>query len=402
MGTVAAQLTWTDVSGSATGYEIRLVDGTLLASIPSGVFSYTVRGLQPGAQYTFIVRGVNSTGASPDSAPATITTTDKTVWEHLLNFGDSPYSVDTSGRTWQSFRLRSVAGSDSQKLEHRNVLLLDSTGDDSLGLIFEATSDGTANMGFQSAAVVVESFFAGNPFAWFNPAQGPQRETPSMNDINRSWTYAFSGFDPNDAVTFELVIRRPDQGRNITLVANAGRSDAQILLNNADSAITRFITHSVTGSDSYTLTLTSNTANWVGTINAMAVRVVRTLEDPQPVDPFAVWAASNGLPADRFAEQDGIPHLLRYALGGTRDSVVSALLPTLTLSPADTGVMMYFSFDRINDASLRYSVWFSEDLLDWGESPVWEGFGSPSAAGKTEISIHSLSGSGFLKLHVSE
>jgi subtilisin family serine protease len=310
------QLTWTDNSDNEAGFEIAFADGTLIATRPSNTTSHTVGGLAPATPYAFRVRAFNAAGMSPWSAQASATTPQRSERQYLLNFGDTPYTSDGS-RTWQSFRLRQTLGTDSPKLEHTNILLTDTEGDASEGIRFSATSTVSNNMGHQGSDVVLQSFFDGNPFAWFNPAVNAQREVPAFNQSGASWTYEFTGFAPADTVTFEMVIRRPGTGRNITVVFNPGGPGSATLLNNADSGVTRYLTHTATGAQTYRVVLSSNVANWVASINAMAL----TVESAAPAMNFANWIADPARnvpphqrgPADN-PSGDGLPNLVKFAL----------------------------------------------------------------------------------------
>ena len=310
------QLTWTDNSDNEAGFEIAFADGTLIATRPSNTTSHTVGGLAPATSYAFRVRAFNAAGMSPWSAQAGATTPQRSERQYLLSFGDTPYTSDGS-RTWQSFRLRQTMGTDSPKLEHTNILLADTEGDASEGIRFSATSTVSNNMGHQGGDVVLESFFGGNPFAWFNPAVSAQRDVPAFNQSGAAWTYEFTGFAPEDTVTFEMVIRRPGTGRNITVAFNPGGPGSSTLLNNADSGVTRYLTHTATGAETYRVVLTSNVANWVASINAMAL----TVESAAPAMSFANWIADPARnvpphqrgPADN-PSGDGLPNLVKFAL----------------------------------------------------------------------------------------
>lgn len=87
-------------------------------------------------------------------------------------------------------------------------------------------------------------------------------------------------------------------------------------------------------------------------------------------DPYEVWAAENNM-GDPTDLTDGVPNLLRYALGGTAQSEASELF----LVPQVSGNGMTLSFNRINDLSLTYEVWATDNLLEWGLEPYWIGGG---------------------------
>ncbi len=81
-----------------------------------------------------------------------------------------------------------------------------------------------------------------------------------------------------------------------------------------------------------------------------------------PVGP-ASW---NAAPAG-----DGVPNLLKYALGGTPWSSGAELLPLASLVFQGRDVRLALAFQRVADEQLVYEVWASGDLEDWGSVPIW-------------------------------
>lgn len=258
----------------------------------------------------YYVRVSNAQG-SVDSAMAQLMVTQGSAEERfLINFGDSEYTQDSLGRTWQSFRLRQNAGQNSSKLEYTHVPLSNTAGSDAAGIHFSATSSVTASMGFQSSTDVPEAFLSNHPFDdWFMPSEPAQRETHAFNDQNRSWTYSFSGFNPEDEVLFEMVIRRSGSGRWIDLVFNPGEANEEYLLEDGDSGSSQFVSYTVSGADRYEFELTGKVNNFVATINAMSVTV--NPQDSEPV--FTVlYHSAGGSPvsAQTYAAGDAViaPH----------------------------------------------------------------------------------------------
>lgn len=87
---------------------------------------------------------------------------------------------------------------------------------------------------------------------------------------------------------------------------------------------------------------------------------------------YAFWSLQ--LPAGERGKldgTDGVPNLLRYALGGAPDQPVSRF--RLQGQALTSG--MQLNFPRIADANVVYEIWASEDLEDWGTQPVWSGTG---------------------------
>jgi uncharacterized repeat protein (TIGR02543 family) len=299
IGHNAIALSWTDPtdpSDLTDGFRLEVsqtgAEPWALVAEPTGT-TYTHTGRSPETTYHYRVRAFNAAGPSDWSAVASATTPEKLEETFLINFGDAAYTQDPSGRTWQSFRLRQRAGTDSLKLEHHDVLLSNTEGDDAGGIRFSATSNVSNNMGFQGDDDVLESFFDANPFDWFTPSEGPQREVPAFNQNGSYWDYTLDGFDPNDEVTVEIVIRRPGSNRPIDLILNPGQAGEEILLANADSAVTQYVSHTATGSESYTFRLTSKIGNWVGTINAMSVTVAASQVGEKETPDVTAWPTAS-------------------------------------------------------------------------------------------------------------
>lgn len=367
------ELSW---SGAADSFEIQVATAPggpwePLATVAAG--PYTHSGLTPLSTRHYRVRGINSHGTGPWSAVASATSLEKLEESFLISFGDTNYTEDPAGRTWQSFRLRQTAGTDSPKLEHTDILLVNTDGDDSGGIRFSATSDVSTNMGFQGADVVLESFFGENPFDWFTPSEGAQREVPAFNQNGRYWDYTLDGFDPTDEVTVEMVIRRPGSGRPIDLIFNPGEADEEPLLSNADSAATQYVTHTVTGAESYTFRLISRTNNnWVGTLNAMSV-TVEAAAPPPPPDPLAEWIAQHAgdLPENATGEteieQGGV--MMRV-----RDIWIAGLTPGVDerfeiLELDANGLPVYDA-----KSGRGYRIWWTDDLTNPESWEIYKDF----------------------------
>jgi hypothetical protein len=236
----------------------------------------TLNNVPMSAAGAYDVVAVNMYG-SMVSQTATLIVTESNVdsEQFLINFGTANYTTDGI-RDWQTINLQNQSVS--------NLLLKNSEGDSSSGIQISVSSTVTGDVGTNSPG---PTLFEENPFIWFDPTESAQTEVFSFNQQGATWTYTFSGFDPADEVTFEMVIRRLNANRNITLVFNPGEADEDILLNNADSGITRYVSKTASGSTTYQLVLTGEVSSWVATINAMAVTVVRE-SAPPPVTPATV------------------------------------------------------------------------------------------------------------------
>jgi hypothetical protein len=107
-------------------------------------------------------------------------------------------------------------------------------------------------------------------------------------------------------------------------------------------------------------------------------------------DGYTRWALDNGIAGAATDTIDGVPNLLRYALGGTAATPAS----TFRLLPTRSGTGLTLNFPRIDDAALIYEVWAADQLPDWAK--VWEGQG----AGLGEVQIPATGNLLFLHLRV--
>lgn len=130
---------------------------------------------------------------------------------------------------------------------------------------------------------------------------------------------------------------------------------------------------------------------------------IHAIPEPPDVEPdaFIAWQAANGISGAPHETLDGVPHLLRYALGGDAATPAAQLMPLFAVEREANQVRLQLVFNRIDDPLLTYAVWFSEDLINWGSEPVWQGNGahngSPAAF---EVSVPTQSLHGFLRLIV--
>jgi len=95
-------------------------------------------------------------------------------------------------------------------------------------------------------------------------------------------------------------------------------------------------------------------------------------------DRFGLQASDPVLAGDDAdPDSDGHPNLLEYALGGDPLFPSGSLLPALS----SAGNFLTFTFNRLDDPDLIYSVEASHDLMDWGAAPVWSSSGPENIAG---------------------
>ncbi|MCC5848344.1 MAG: hypothetical protein JJU29_09635, partial [Verrucomicrobia bacterium] len=103
-------------------------------------------------------------------------------------------------------------------------------------------------------------------------------------------------------------------------------------------------------------------------IGEVTIRTVSNFTEGSS-DPYETWALENDIGGSPTDLTDGVPNLLRYALGGDAETPASAFLLVPTLS----GSGMSLFFPRVEDDTLTYEIWATDDLNDWGEEPEWEG-----------------------------
>jgi PKD repeat protein len=121
---------------------------------------------------------------------------------------------------------------------------------------------------------------------------------------------------------------------------------------------------------------------------------------PETLDPdaYAEWVVANNITGGPDDLTGGIANLLRYAFGGDAGTPLAELLPQLQTSATGEGLILTVSFNRIDDPLVRYAVWTSTDLADWGAAPAWEQYGL--GPGSVELQFPGA-GRAFLRLEVT-
>lgn len=121
----------------------------------------------------------------------------------------------------------------------------------------------------------------------------------------------------------------------------------------------------------------------------------------QPADAYAEWAANNNIlggPADLIG---GVANLVRYALGGNADTPAGELRTQLQAQTEGGSTTLRIAFNRIDDPMVRYAIWQSSDLADWGEAPVWQGTGAHNGVpGPFQLELPASGPQSFLRLAI--
>lgn len=95
---------------------------------------------------------------------------------------------------------------------------------------------------------------------------------------------------------------------------------------------------------------------------------------------------------------DTITNLLEYAQGGNPNSASSAPKPEASVAAES----IEFRFQGIADPALVYEVWGSNDLGDWGPTPIWSSTGIQNVAGPVVVTEPLSNGAArFFRLRVT-
>lgn len=244
---------------------------------------------------TYFVRVSNAVGTQ-DSVSVTLTVNQPPPppleETFLINFTSAMQGTDVttySGNTWQRFNLRSAAGTgNTPPASFSQVLLRNRSGEATADLRYSLLSSATTGniVGAPIDTLTAAQFpptASGNAarFDWFDAENADLRQTHSFESNNsRHWTHTFSGFDPEEEVRFEFVLRRPGDNRSITITFAPGTPEQQVVVNGVnigDNGQTHYISHTVSGAAAYSFRVGPDPA-WSGLINAMAVTVLRAPE----------------------------------------------------------------------------------------------------------------------------
>jgi hypothetical protein len=290
--------------------------------------------LAAAGDYHVVVSNVHGTEQSA-TATLTVTATDR----YLIAWNKEDYALDPAGNVWQSFNMHTGSGNSPPRII-TDAPLVNRNGDGSLGFTFSQTSNVTGNnVGYRTGGDVTEALFtspdsSGRAIpAWFDASEASQRALFAFT-TGSYFEYTIGGFDPEDKVTFEFVLRRDGGGnRPITLVQNPGAGEV-VLLNQVSHNTEPFYpkTAMLTGATSYTFRLTNNNAGtWGGAMNAMSFEVEyapRLSAEPEaPVVGVVLAPGAGGLGQLDFPTQVGMTYQLQISEDmSTWDDVPGALI----------------------------------------------------------------------------
>lgn len=120
-------------------------------------------------------------------------------------------------------------------------------------------------------------------------------------------------------------------------------------------------------------------------------------------DVYEAWLAEHDIHGGRADHTNGLPNLLRYALGGDATTPARELMPQFHTSDSELeGFRLHLTFHRIEDPLVHYAVWYSTDLVNWGEEAIWDAYGAENGIADSFEVIHPGNGNrGFLRLIVT-
>lgn len=228
----------------------------------------------------------------------------------------------------------------------------------------------------------------------------------------------FTGLEPGEYDVYAVV-------HNPVLIAAGRTTNVGIGVGSATSGDLAWNHPSLTGTS---FAPDPQTETWEAGVNYARVRVTVTPENPivyviqggpaaannefdyhtlaavqivAVIDPYAAWVDANAIAGGPADLTNGVPNLLRYALGGDAFTPASELQPQLRTETTVDGRTLHLTFHRIADPQLRYAVWFSEDLLNWGTEPAWQATGAHEGVpGEFEVPVPVPTDRGFLRLEV--
>jgi len=194
---------------------------------------------------------------------------------YFLNFGDTAYTTDGT-HTWQSIDLTVADGAQNQtNPQHAtNVLLSDTSNDSSAGITFSTSGGDATGNSYVLHDDALQTQFTANPYAWFDPASAPQRETVAVKNATASWTYTFSGFAATDVVDIEFVFGRAKTGDRAMTVTYQAQGDVMDNEQVGEDGGPQYpAVNGMTGSTSYSVTIAPSGTGWGCLPNAIHLRV---------------------------------------------------------------------------------------------------------------------------------
>jgi uncharacterized repeat protein (TIGR02543 family) len=206
---------------------------------------------------------------------------------------------------------------------------------------------------------------------------------------------------------FTVTWAAPGSGHTVTYTANGGTGDVPV----DDNLYAPATTITVMGQGS--LTRDGHTfLGWRDEVAGETYAPLATFAMPErdvtlaaqwtqsATDAYGDWVAANNITGSLIDLTNGVPNLIRYALGGDATTPISQLTPQLQSQADPGGLTLSLTFHRVNDPEVTYAVWFSEDLVDWHLQ--WQGTGAHDGVpGAFEVSAPTPGNRGFLRLEVT-
>ncbi len=231
---------------------------------------------------TFSVTLTHFTGASAGSPVTTeVTILDDEYETYLINFAGTNYTTDGIN-TWQTFDVSTVdSGTGNPQHIDPAVALADLSGSTARGLTFASSGGSNGSVSSPNTAIS-EGMFSGDPPGWFRKEEALQRQVFTVQNGSAPWTFTFAGLSEGDKVYIDFVFARDKTGDRAMTVSALTPGD---ILNDAqvdlDGGPQYPSSPELTGSSSYTVTLTPSGSSWGCLPNAMRIRVLPERSGPE-------------------------------------------------------------------------------------------------------------------------
>ena len=257
--------------GTSLSYQWQeLIDGIYENIDEETLNTLLIYNAEHGSKYRVLIDSQYYDQISSDVATLLVPTN---YYINLTNNVVSNDVVSYNNVVWNRFNIQSrIPDPICPPRNHNDVQLLshdNNTNNISLSILASDSGDivnGTIEIG--------ESFFPDTDlFYWFDKSNHELRHAIVFKG-GEYFDHEFKGFNINQMVLFEFVLRRDSSNRRVTLLHGD-----EIILNDIDiSSKARYVTYIASGANSYTFRLIGSATLAPSTFNALAVRVVDPIE----------------------------------------------------------------------------------------------------------------------------